>query len=288
MGISARFRRIALPHPRFHERSVPAVMLVAALVYALAGCASPPVEPYAGQASRLETLYVIAGGWHTEIGLPAHAMTGSLVALKEASPGSPYFVFGWGQRHYYVAQNPGLGELLEALVPAPAVMLVIPLNRPPSEFFTADSSVFAVRVSQDGLDRLSQFLWGYLEKDPDRIPHRLGEGPYPGSSFYELEWNLQSCQYLQYLDGRSSSRQWIAGQRGWCRFRPPSRGPGAAAFRATGETRRIMKHKPVVKRPNLKGTPPRGPAPWFRYREKRRRRRRPRRRRRRARRLRRC
>jgi uncharacterized protein (TIGR02117 family) len=157
----------------------------AALVYALAGCASSPVEPYAGQASRLETLYVIAGGWHTEIGLPAHAMTGSLVALKQASPGSQYFVFGWGQRHYYMAQNPGLGELLEALLPAPAVMLVIPLNRPPSEFFTADSSVFAIRVTQDGLDRLSQFLWGYLEKDPDHIPHRLGEGPYPGSSFYD-------------------------------------------------------------------------------------------------------
>ncbi len=171
-------------HEMNHLRNWIASLIVIALVEGLSGCASSPVPPYAGHAPRLASIYVISQGWHTEIGLPARAMTGSLAALKRASPDSQFFVFGWGQRDYYMAQNPGLGDLLKASVPGPAVILIIPLTRPPPEFFAADASVFTIRVSQDGLDRLSQFIWRYIEEDSDHVPHRLGNGPYPGSSFY--------------------------------------------------------------------------------------------------------
>lgn len=167
-----------------YRRNWVASLIVIALAEGLSGCVSSPVLPYTGHAARIATVYVISQGWHTEIGLPARAMTGSLAALKRASPGSRFFVFGWGQRDYYMAQSPGLGDLLKASVPGLAVMLIIPLSRPPPEFFTADASVFTIRVSQDGLDRLSQFIWRYLEIDPDHVPHRLGNGPYLGSSFY--------------------------------------------------------------------------------------------------------
>ncbi len=161
--------------------AAPALWLV--LAYVLAACVWSPVEPYAGQAPRLETLYVIASSWHTEIGLPAHALTGPLTALQSAAPEARYFVFGWGQRNYYMARDPGLGDLVEATIPAPAVMLVIPLEVSPRAFF-ADSSVYTVRTSREGLDRLSRFLWGYLEKDMQLVPRQVGNGPYPGSMFY--------------------------------------------------------------------------------------------------------
>jgi uncharacterized protein (TIGR02117 family) len=153
------------------------------LAYGLAGCAWSPVEPYAGQGPRLQTLYVIASGWHTEVGVSAQTLAGPLVSLRTTSPEARFFVFGWGQRDYYMAQNPGLGEMIEAVFPASAVMLVIPLNKSPPEFF-AGSSVFAIRISQEGLDRLSQFLWDYLEKGPQNLPRQVGDGPYPGSTFY--------------------------------------------------------------------------------------------------------
>ena len=155
-----------------------------ALANGFAACAWSPVEPYAGQAPRLQTLYLIASGWHTEIGIPADTLPGSLASLRNESPAARYFVFGWGERDYYMARNPGLGDLLEAATPAPSVMLVIPLERSPSEFFTTGSNVFAIAVSQEGVDRLSQFLWIGLEKDPQQLPRRVGDGPYPGSSFY--------------------------------------------------------------------------------------------------------
>jgi uncharacterized protein (TIGR02117 family) len=150
----------------------------------VSGCAWSPVEPYAGDAPKRQTLYVIASGWHTEIGLPAAAMSGPLAALREAMPGARYVVFGWGQRDYYMAPNPGLGDLLGAGLPGPSVVLAIPLTQAPAEFFGSGASVYAIPVSADGLDRLAQFLWGYIEQDAQHHPRRIGDGPYPGSVFY--------------------------------------------------------------------------------------------------------
>jgi hypothetical protein len=88
-----------------------------------------------------------------------------------------------GGRDYYMAGDPGLGDLLRAAVPGPAVLLVIPLQASP-EAFAGAANAFAVPVSRGGAERLSQFLWEYLAKDAEGAPRRIGAGPYPGSVFY--------------------------------------------------------------------------------------------------------
>lgn len=150
----------------------------------LAACAWSPVESYLGHAPRLQTIYVIASGWHTEIGLAAGTLSGPIAKLRSEFPHSQYFVFGWGERDYYMAPNPGFGDLVGAVMPAPAAMLVIPIDHAPPEFFTAESSVFAIPAAQEGLDRLSRFLWDYLDTGSKDEPRRIGDGPYPQSAFY--------------------------------------------------------------------------------------------------------
>ena len=150
----------------------------------LAGCsASTPVEPYAGSASRTELVYVISGGWHTELGLPLGTISGPLSALKPEFPSARYLVFGWGARDYYMAPNPGIGALLRAAAPGPAVMLIIPLQMPPEAFFGASNAV-VIHASRDGIERLSELLWNYLAPDKKGPPRRVGTGPYPQSVFY--------------------------------------------------------------------------------------------------------
>jgi len=92
-------------------------------------------------------------------------------------------LFGWGAHDYYMARNPGIEDLLRAAASGPAVMLVIPLQLAPEEFFGA-SNAFAVPVSRAGIEGLSQFLWDYLATDNEAPPHRVGTGPYPQSIFY--------------------------------------------------------------------------------------------------------
>lgn len=169
----------------FSMQLIAAMVVMLAAAGALTGCAWTPIEPYGGHQASLETLYVIARGWHTEIAVPMRSITSPTASLLEKSPPqTKYLVFGWGQRAYYMARDPSILDLLRALVPGPAVMLLIPLGRPPSEYFSTDSSVFAIPVSSAGLQRLSEFLWKYLKKDSHHIPQPLEGGPYPGSRFY--------------------------------------------------------------------------------------------------------
>ena len=150
----------------------------------LIGCGSAtPAKPYAGLAPPHEAIYVISGGWHTEVGLPVEALGGPLRALKQDFPSARYLVFGWGARDYYMAQNFGLGDFLRATVTGPAVMLVIPLEIPPVAFFGA-SNVYALPAPPNGVQRLSQFLWDYLVSEENGTPRRIGTGPYPQSAFY--------------------------------------------------------------------------------------------------------
>ena len=150
----------------------------------LAGCTTTTgVGPYPGSARQTKVVFVIAGGWHTELGLPLDALSGPLATLKPEFPGARYLVFGWGARDYYMAQNPGIGDLLRAVASGPAAMLVIPLEISPEAFFGA-SNVFALPASRDGTQSLATFLWDYLVLGREGTPRRVGTGPYPQSVFF--------------------------------------------------------------------------------------------------------
>ena len=172
--------RCAAAQARWSFLSLALVSILSGLV----GCtAAIPGQPYAGSAPPTETIYVISGGWHTELGLSVEAITGPLTALKREFPSARYLVFGWGAHDYYMSQNPGIGDLLRAASSGPAVMLVIPLEISPEAFFGA-SNVLALPAPPGGTRRLSQFLWDYLAVEKERPPRRIGTGPYPQSVFY--------------------------------------------------------------------------------------------------------
>ena len=126
----------------------------------------------------MEAIYVLRGGWHTELALPLQLIDSPLSGLKSDFPGARYLVFGWGARDYYMAQNPGIAEATRALSPGPAVMLVMALPSAPSE------NAFVVFVSRQGVARLSRWLWNELAKDAAGQAQRIAAGPYPQSVFY--------------------------------------------------------------------------------------------------------
>jgi uncharacterized protein (TIGR02117 family) len=130
-----------------------------------------------------DIVYVIAGSWHTEIALPRDEMAGGLARLAAIFPTAPYLIFGWGARDFYMARNPGLGDLLRAAVPGPAVMLVIPLGVRPTAYL-GPANAWGIPLSRAGAARLSQFLWDSVAKNRAGEPIRAGAGPIPQSEFY--------------------------------------------------------------------------------------------------------
>jgi hypothetical protein len=103
--------------------------------------------------------------------------------MDGVGPGAQCLSFGWGERNYFMAPAPTVGDAMSALFPGPAVLLVTPLYRPPRDS-RASAQVFEVGLSMAGLDRLSNYLWGAFEKSGDGSPRRLMAGPGPGSVFY--------------------------------------------------------------------------------------------------------
>jgi uncharacterized protein (TIGR02117 family) len=134
-------------------------------------------------SARNDIVYVIDGGWHTEIALPRDQIGDGLTALAAAFPAAQYLIFGWGARDFYMARNPGLGDLLRAAVPGPAVMLVVPAGIPPTAYLRR-ANVWAISVSRAGAAGLSQFLWDSVAKNQAGEPIRAGTGPAPQSEFY--------------------------------------------------------------------------------------------------------
>jgi uncharacterized protein (TIGR02117 family) len=154
-------------------RRILAVWLTASVLPACQNSSPPSVR----QSARPDaTAYIIASGWHTDIALPVSAITGPLQSVTHDFPSARYLRFGWGERDYYMARQPTTVDALRALFPAPAVLLVTPLDRAP-----AGSKIFAIDVEAS---RLADFIWAGFEVATGGTPARLGAGPYSGSVFY--------------------------------------------------------------------------------------------------------
>lgn len=171
------------PRPAVARRALLRASLAASTLSPLPGCGPTPVAGYREASGVGVTTYVIAASWHTEIGLAVHSIQDSLRAVTLDFPGARYLSFGWGERNFYMARAPTVGDAVSALFAGPAVLLVTPLYHPPRDS-RASAQVFELDLSTAGLDRLSSYLWAAFEKSADGTLRRLASGPEPGSVFY--------------------------------------------------------------------------------------------------------
>ena len=149
----------------------------------LAACSAVAARPDPPALPRPVEVYVIARDWHTEIGLRAEDLAGPLGAFRDRFPGVRTLVFGFGDRHYLAARDPGFGDMLLGLVPAAGALLVTGLSTSPEAAFGAPN-VVDLRLTADGARRAEAYLWNSFTHDASGNAAPLGPGPYEGSLFY--------------------------------------------------------------------------------------------------------
>jgi uncharacterized protein (TIGR02117 family) len=159
-------------------------VLTGSLALPLANCTAAPPVRRAELVQGSEPVYVIAAGWHTDIGLPVLRITAPLGSIRSDFPDAQWLEFGWGQREVYMNPEPSLGELLRSALPGPSVMMVRSLPRPPPEALGAPARVVTLLASTEGLARLCDYVWDFLAKDPAGRPYRVGPGPCGDCVFY--------------------------------------------------------------------------------------------------------
>ncbi len=167
-------------------------LLAAAAVAGLVGACAAEMPRKADLAQAADpasetlddgTVAVIERGWHTDIALPAAALTGPVASLRRDFAGASFMVFGFGDRAYLMSHKTGLGEMLAALFPGPGVMLVTGLKTAPQRAFDPDS-VVTLRLTCARRGAVIGAIAQAFEVRGDGSLQRLGDGPYAGSAFY--------------------------------------------------------------------------------------------------------
>src|SRR5262249_32290113 len=128
-------------HHALRSDSLTVRWLTAAAASWLAGCTVVPDDAVVPSGDA--TIYVVARGWHPDIGLAVDDVQSPLASLAAAFPGVRFMVFGFGERQYYMAHDAGSGEILSALLPSDSAILLTALRTSPPEAFP-DHDVLAL------------------------------------------------------------------------------------------------------------------------------------------------
>lgn len=143
------------------------------IVVVCAGCASPIAglfPPSPDQA--VEDVYVIRHGRHVGIILPTAPVQKSSWP-EVAVVGTPYVELGWADRYYNLSDDPEWLRIGVALcLPTRSILKVVPVTEHPTNAYTGNGLV-VVRVSEEGFQRVSEFVSETYARDPNGNPELL-------------------------------------------------------------------------------------------------------------------
>jgi uncharacterized protein (TIGR02117 family) len=148
-----------------HGRFLPLEFGVLAILLGLAGCTTEPYYPVAADEPLDHEIYVINYAWHTGIVLARRDLPAGRIPEAEDFPDAAYLEFGWGDRKYYPARDPGIGQALAAgLIPTDSVVQVAGLPRSPQDYY-ASAEVHAFPVTSSGILNLVEQLHAVFDRD---------------------------------------------------------------------------------------------------------------------------
>jgi hypothetical protein len=127
-------------------------------------------------------IYLIRRKWHVDIGFAAVDLQPPLAALRADFPAARYLLFGFGDRHYLLDKDQGLGGMSGALWPGPGLMLV---TSPETTLQAAygEGNVIKIAVTPAQSADAQAFIWKSLATSQGAIAP-LRAGPYDGSLYY--------------------------------------------------------------------------------------------------------
>lgn len=161
------------------------------LLFAVSCASTPPIvdRPEKDMGNGRVAIYVAGHGWHTGIILPAAGIMDRLPALKNRFKGSPYLEFGWGDKDFYQAEDPGGVLAVKALLwPTETVMHVVSVA-PDVHIFFPTSEIHRLNLLPGHYAALIDFIAGSFRLTEAGAAIPLGHGLYDHSNFYEAVGN---------------------------------------------------------------------------------------------------
>lgn len=145
---------------------------------------NPSVRTIRPSGQELSRFWVLRTSWHTGLVLTRAEMGKALSHLLAPLPRGRYWIFGWGDRRYYLARHPSSGVALGALWPSTSVLLVQSCQTGLAACFGQKVHLRAVRITPLGLIRLRRYLVHSLSIARSGQALEVAVGPFPQSEFF--------------------------------------------------------------------------------------------------------
>ena len=158
------------------------LLCICVIAVLLGACASAPSLP-PGPGDCV-TARLWSNGWHTDIALPSSVFEENH-ALRARFPEARYFLIGWGERDFYMAEEAGFWKGLKAIVPpSPSVLHVVAVNGPIETLQWRASDYVEFALSETGARRMAAVFAGSLVYDEEGTAVELGPGRAQGRSVF--------------------------------------------------------------------------------------------------------
>jgi hypothetical protein len=156
------------------------------LAMLLAGCAAIPPPSACAPGAVGPSIWLVDRGWHTELLVPADAISGPLAMATGRFPTATLIAFGFGKRDWITAEVQDLRTILAGPIPGPGVVEVTGRAALPAN---------AIRLPVGGgMAGLLNFLSTSLA-DPAAVPavtSRFGQHFHDSSRGYSLAYTCNT------------------------------------------------------------------------------------------------
>jgi len=161
-----------------------ATLILALLLAACNTTQQPLPDPPRDVGPGETAVFVTSNGWHSSIVVARADLPTDLLPETADFPEAQYFEFGWGDAAYYPAKETTFGMTLSAaLVPTPAVVHVVGLDRHPADAFP-QAEVITLAMDAQGLERILTFVDASFARNGAGRVAASGPGLYRNSRFY--------------------------------------------------------------------------------------------------------
>jgi uncharacterized protein (TIGR02117 family) len=159
-------------------------LLILAVLIVGTGCSATPVQttPAGEEAARI--VWVVSHGWHTGIIVRTGDIPEGAWPERVHYPYAAYLEVGWGDREFYPAPDPSIGDALRAaLGPSATVLHVVGLTDHPTRVFSLSETI-TLEISEAGFERLIEFIAATHDRAGAERAEPIGPGLYLDSHFY--------------------------------------------------------------------------------------------------------
>ncbi len=151
----------------------------------------------AGDPMDAVEVVVVSHGYHSGLAIP-HPGAGNGGPWATVYPDYRWLEIGWGDAGFYQDPDPGLlRSTSAALWPTRAVLHVVGLEHPPTEYFAGMQQV-SLRLGREQYAELVNEIAGYFRVGKDAQPIGLGAGLYGTSRFYRAKGRfhlMRNCNH---------------------------------------------------------------------------------------------